>query len=154
MGLPAPLDMAEDELRFTVEDVDIRLALQPDGLGLVMVALLGHLATDSFTAESQLRGVLRLSLGLAAFNRGCLCVPGLFGAPERIAALHSGAGVPEAVEVRLAFADAPGQASAALQEVVQWASYAREVLPVGSGAASLEARQRVIPEPDVMIFQP
>lgn len=152
MGLPVPPDPLPSEMRFEVDDVPLTLGPAPDGLGAQMTAELGALPSDAYGAEDQIRRLLRLSLALSSFNPAVLQIPGLWP-QDAAAALLRGEGPAHPVCATLRCGARPGEASAALQHLVQWAVYARDVLR--PAAAPAPAPQAAPASPaDYVIIQP
>lgn len=159
LGLPAPLDPIADHYDFELEDMPVSLSLTPDGARLRLEATIGQLASDPHLAGDQLSRMLRLSSALASFNCAVLTLPA--GRDQtRIATLSiSDQGAePLLVEIH---ATQPDAVVDALRDLVQWRSYAADIVdPIGAQADSEVAPVRnttpdAVPNPfDMIVFQP
>ncbi len=166
MGLvppPGPLGARHD---FTIEDTDLILRLAPDGQAATLEGTLGALTPDPHEATAQLRKLLRLGLGLAGFNRAALVLPDVNGADAAgAAALMALADrrpdqppLRVTAQARIAPGD-PRAAVAALEDILQWRSFARDVIPASAEPATAAAHPASPATPpdsgaDFVIFQP
>lgn len=131
MDLAVPPETIGPRYEFAVDDTDVVVKLADNGQTVVVEAELGSLSTEPMQAGDQLRRLMRIGLGFAAFNRSTLSVPD-GGNPVSLTALVTGR-VEDRPKLRVfAVATIDGdprrQSVSALQDVLQWRTYSDPIL--------------------------
>lgn len=160
MGLAVPPETIGSHYDFIVEDTEIVVRLAPNGQSMVVEAALGELSADPMQAGDQLQRLLRIGLGLSAFNRSTLSLPD-GGNTDLLTALATGR--PEdrpslRVQAVAVINDDPNRGPVgALQDVLQWRTYSDQILDRPQSRDDFEPTRSASERDDdagFVIFQP
>lgn len=161
LGMAPPAEAIGDRYDFTLEDVDFTLSVAPNGECYLLQGVLGPLSSQSFEAADQLSRLMRIGLGLASFNRAALMVIGDVD-DAMLMAMNDGQLDPDVtpvlgVEARIPVSD-PTKSVARVQDVLQWRSFASDILAIGPStedwSPSASSASESSESTDYVVFQP